>query len=227
MADHRPIDLCHACGAFIVIIVALTGCGGGSSAKPLAEESIATQTRVLREHLVSTDAIASTRADSLRRAFLDYWRSVQFADTEAALDAYEPALRSAVGTELLALAIRTASDTYRAQRPRVEEVRQRGDEGVVRYFGTTQASGTRVVPMSIVWRRQDGRWRIHYSSALDVELRIAAQTRAQLNFKPGSPEIDPRALRAGERAAALQAGYLERLDERVTIAGDTDAEAAP
>ena len=227
MADHRPIDLPHACGAFIIIVVALSGCGGGSSAKPLAEESIVTQTRVLREQLVSTDAIADAPAGSLRRAFLSYWRSVQFADTEAVLDAYEPGLRSAVGAELLALAVRMASDTYRTQRPRVEEVRQRENEGVVRYFGTTQASGTRVVPMSIVWRRHEGRWRIRFSSALDVELRIAAQTRAQLNFKPGSPEIDPRALRAGERAAALQAGYLGRLDERVTVAGDADTEAGP
>lgn len=227
MADHTTIDLRHACAAYIVIIVALAGCGGGSSAKPLAEESIATQTRVLREQLVSTEAITNAREGSLRHAFLDYWRSVQFADTAAALDAYEPGLHSAVGTELLALAVRTASDTYRTQRPRIEEVRQRGNEGVVRYFGTTQASGTRVVPMSIVWRRQNGRWRIHFSSALDAELRIAAQTRAQFNFKPGSPEIDPRALRAGERAAALQAGYLGRLAERATIADDTDSKASP
>ena len=68
----------------------------------------------------------------------------------------------------------------------------------MRYFATTQASGTRVVPMSTAWRRLNGRWRIHYSSALDTELRIAAQTRAQLTSKPGSPEIDPRALRAGD-----------------------------
>lgn len=227
MADHRPIEPRHARAVLIIIVAALSGCGGGSSAKPLAEESIATQTRVLREQLVSTGLIASATAGSLRRAFLDYWRSVQFADTEAALGAYEPGARDEIGTQLLALAIRTASNTYRTQQPRIDEIRHSENEGVVRYFATTQASGTRVVPMSTAWRRLNGRWRIHYSSALDTELRIAAQTRAQLNFKPGSPEIDPRALRAGERAAALQAVYLERVGQRVTLPDDTDADATP
>ena len=91
MADHRPIEPRHARAVLIIIVAALSGCGGGSSAKPLAEESIATQTRVLREQLVSTGLIASATAGSLRRAFLDYWRSVQFADTEAALGALSPA----------------------------------------------------------------------------------------------------------------------------------------
>lgn len=211
MAPHQRNDLRRSAPALLAVGALLGGCAGGSSAKPLAEESIATQARSLREHLVSTRTIEQAAARSPRRAFLDYWRSVQFADVDRAVDVYEPRLRGEIGTQLLALALRNASDVYRMQVPRIEETSMRGDTGFVRYLATTQASGTKVVSLSTTWQRANGRWRIHYSSALDGELRIAAQTRVQMNIKPGSQRLDPRALRAGERAAALQARYLERL----------------
>jgi hypothetical protein len=211
MGPRKRNELRYAGAAFLVLAALLCGCGGGSSGRALAEESIATQTRLLRQHLVSGRMIEQAAAGSARRAFLEYWRSVQFADIDRAIDAYESGLRNAIGTQLLALALSNASDVYRMQVPLVDETSDHGNEATVRYLATTQSSGDRVVALSTAWRRAEGRWRIRYSSALDGELRIAAQTRAQLNFRPGSQRLDPRAVLAGDRAAALQSGYLERL----------------
>lgn len=148
------------------------------------------------------------RVGSVDRAFLSYWRAVQYGDAQRAVDAYEDGLRDTIGTQLLVLAIRNASDVYRRQRPRIDEVDVHGKTAVVRYFATTQASGTAVVPLSTTWTRTSGVWRIRYHAPLDGELRNAAQSRAQYNFRPGSQDLDPRAVRAGERAAELQAEYL-------------------
>lgn len=210
----------RAAAALAVVATAATaaGCGGGASAKPLAEQSIASQVQALREQLVSQQHVQREPQGSVERAFLSYWRSVQFADVQRAMNAYEDGMREAVGTTLLALALRNASEVYRTQKPRIEQVDVRGDTGVIRYFASTQTSGTGIVPLSITWARTAGMWRIRHNAALDEELKHAAQARAQYNFKPGSPDVDPRAIRAGERAAAIQAEHLERADEREAAA---------
>lgn len=200
--------------AALVAATALGGCGGGDSGAPLAERSIATQVRLLREDLVSRRAIEALPARSLRRAFLGYWRSVQFADVDRAVASFAPDLREDIGVELLALTIRFASDLYRSQVPLIDEMSVQGDSGTVRYFAAAQSDGSLVRPLAMNWRRSEGRWRITYSAALDGELRFAAQTRAQANFRPGSPRIDPRAIRAGERAASLQAAHIAERRQR-------------
>jgi len=194
--------------ALVAAAVPLAGCGGGTSAEPLAQHSISDQVSALREHLVAPREVARMRLGSVDRAFLSYWRAVQYGDAQRAVDTYEDGLRKTIGTQLLVLAIRNASDVYRRQRPRIDEIDVRGKTAVVRYFATTQASGSAVVPLSTTWTRASGVWRIRYHASLDGELRNAAQSRAQINFRPGAQDLDPRAVRAGERAAELQAEYL-------------------
>jgi hypothetical protein len=200
------------CPALVAVAALMTGCGGGESAKTLSAGSIAKQERTLRAHLISTVNIRRAPAGSLERAFLSYWRTVQFADVDRAIAAYEPGLRKEITSELLALALRNASDIYRTQVPRLVETSVAGDTGVVRYVATTQASGRKIVPLSTSWHRTNGRWLIRYNSALDSELRIVAQSCVQSEVKPGSNGLDPRALRAGARAAGLQATYLQQLE---------------
>lgn len=189
---------------------ALGGCGGGSSAEPLSQRSIATQVRQLHEQLVSREDLRRARPGSVEHAFLSYWRSVQFADVERAEEAYEPGLRASIGRELLALAIRNSSPTYRVQTPVLDEVRTTGDHAVVRYIATPRVSGVTATPASMSWTRTTAGWRIRHSSALDAELREAAQSREQVRVT-SSQALDPRAVRAGELAAGLQAKYLERV----------------
>ena len=186
------------------------GCGGGSSAVPLSQKSIATQVKQLREQLISRQDIERTRPGSVERAFLSYWRSVQFGDVARAEAAYEPGLRATIGRELLALAIRNSSPTYRVQTPVLDEVRVTGDDAVVRYLATPRVGGLSAAPGSITWTRTPAGWRIRHNSALDAELKEAAQSREQLRVT-ASQSLDPRAVRAGELAAGLQAKYLERI----------------
>lgn len=186
------------------------GCGGGSSAVPLSEKSIATQVKQLREQLISREDIERTRAGSVERAFLSYWRSVQFGDVARAEAAYEPGLRATIGRELLALAVRNSSPTYRVQTPVIDEGHVTGDAAVVRYIATPRVGGLTASPASISWTRTPGGWRIRHHSALDAELKEAAQSREQLRVT-SSQSPDPRAVRAGELAAGLQAKYLKRV----------------
>jgi len=191
--------------------ILLGGCGGGQSVKPLAQESIANEVTLLRERLVSQEAIERAPAGSVDRSFLGYWRNVQLGDVERAAIAYEAGLREAVGVDLIALAIRDARANYRTQTPRVEQVKVHRDRGTVRYVAMTQTSGGAPVALSMRWRRTSAGWRIRHSSGLDGELRSAAQRRVQDRLDPDAQVLDPRAVRAGDRAANLQARYLARL----------------
>ncbi len=198
----------------------LGGCGGGSSAQPLSQKSIATQVKQLREQLISRLDLQRARAGSVEHAFLSYWRSVQFADVERAEEAYEPGLRELIGRELLALAVRNSSPTYRVQTPVVDEVRVTRSNAVVRYFATPRVGGLTALPASISWSRSAGGWRIRHNSALDAELKEAAQGLEQLRVT-SSQALDPRAVRAGEQAAGLQSKYLKRIGRaRAPAAGN-------
>ena len=199
--------LCVALAAVAFVV----GCGGGHSAEPLGRESIASEVKLRRQQLVSREAIERARAGSIDRSFLAYWRSVQLADVARAANAYEAGLRKAIGVDLIARAVRDVSATYRTQVPRVDEVEVRGAAGTVRYFAWTPESGGAAVALSMRWRRTGAGWRIRHSSALDGELRRAAQQRVQDRLEPDAQVLDPRAVRAGERAANLQARYLARV----------------
>jgi hypothetical protein len=200
-----------ALGVLLAAGVVVGACGGGHSAKPLAQESIAVDVKLLRERLVSREAVERAPPGSIDRAFLAYWRSVQLADVERATRAYEAGLREAIGIDLIAMAIRDASATYRTQTPRVDTVKVRGGAGAVRYHAMTQTSGGASTALRMLWRRTPAGWRIRYSSGLDDELRGAAQRRVQDSLDPDARVLDSRAVRAGDRAANLQARYLARL----------------
>jgi len=84
-----PIVRAAASLAAVAATVSFAGCGGGTSAEPLAQQSISDQVSALRAHLVAQREVDRARVGSVNRAFLSYWRAVQFADAQHALNAFE------------------------------------------------------------------------------------------------------------------------------------------
>jgi hypothetical protein len=199
--------------------LALVGCGGGAGdQRPLAQASIADQTRALERQLVSDQDIARRAARSPQRAFLKYWSAVQYGDMRGALLAFDPRLVRVVGAEDLASALRNAAPLYRTAKPDVRHAVVQGDTATIRYLAPTQRAGGRITPLSVALQRIGGAWRIVYSSALDDELRIAVQQDVQDRIKPGLEEFDRRAVSAGDAAARRQAIYLARVQPTLAAA---------
>lgn len=196
-----------------VCALGLTACGGSETSAPLAKQSIADQSKVLKRELVSERDISAVGAGSPERAFLEYWSDVQYGNLRRALLAFHPELVDQITAGSMTAALRNALPFYRASKPVIERVIREGEDVTLHYYAATQSSGAAAAPLSTTLRRIDGEWRIVYSSALDDELKIVAQAQEQARIRPGAQQLDPRAIAAGERAAGLQAAFMEKLDD--------------
>jgi len=147
-----------------------------------------------------------TPPGSPERVLSDYWSSLQFNDWAAAVSQFAPSYLNYIGPQLVVAGLQVDASFYPTTRPRLVEVVRRGKQAAVRYSVTAPGRPSQRETLTLV--RDPQGWRIIYDSALDNRFRSAQQAAA------GSParadgKQSSKALRAGETAARLQAGYLQ------------------
>jgi hypothetical protein len=198
-AVRRQLTLIATAGA---LAVALAGCDGG--ADDSIPESIVAN---VEARVISGREVARTRPGSPERAFLRFWSSLQYASWLHAVSFFRPALVDAIGAARLIGTLSAHKEYFRLVKPAVRgHVTVSGDYAV-RYL-VPAVAGREPIPLSITWRRGDGRWQIHHMPQLDDMLRSFEQVRVQTEVDPLAATPSRRALRAAAAAAGLQARYL-------------------
>ena len=185
------------------LAVLLSSCGGGSS-----EAS----TRPAASNVVTAAEINRYPAGSVKRSFLNYWSDLQFQSWADVAAYYDPALRKFIGTPVLIGAKRLNASVYVLVKPEITRMKEEDDTTTI-YFSVRLPDGTQELA-STTWRKIQGNWEIVYDSRLDAELNQFARNRAEVQKNgsiatDSSQPPDPAVVQAGERAAQMQARFLE------------------
>jgi hypothetical protein len=166
------------------------------------------------DNIVSQSEVDRYAEGSVKRAFLEYWSSLQYQSWAEAAAYYDPSFRDSVGTAAVIGAKKLNAPSYPKLKPSIIGVTDKGDLTTIRYT-LWLADGTKE-RASVTWQKVGGSWQIIFDSRLDAELNQFAQNRVEINRNGVLPtdldQISPEALRAGNAAAQRQALFLESLD---------------
>ena len=184
----------------------LAGCGGGGTSDEKLVTSSMVDEKDLPDAVIAADDLDRFSQQSPQRAFLEYWRDLQYQDLASALVFYEPGLRRAVGEDLLADALQFEQAVYRARKPGIVGTDERNGLASVRYVLTDLSDVT--TPQSMTLRRHGADWEIVYDSFLGDSVSSLVQTQAQAKIDPSAQAPGAEAQRAGSAAAQRQVGYL-------------------
>jgi hypothetical protein len=163
----------HAvCGALVLVAAALTllGCGNIGSDEVTA--------RTEGPQLVTREQLAQHPEGSPARAFLQWWRDLQFDDAIAAARHYAKALDMSPAKLERQLRYGMTREGL-AKRPRLVEVVQDGNRARVLVFLEKAAENpngrvdTKRVPRAFHLIREDGRWKVSENLYLERLVRQA------------------------------------------------------
>lgn len=216
--------------ALVAVAVAAAGCGGdGETAREVAQRSVSEGVPPLEKTLITQRDLDSVPAGSAERAFLTFWRDLQFQAWDRALATYEPQLVRAVDGSNLVEALKSQGAYFRRVKPEFQSTIKDGDTATVRYL-VESPSGPKT-PQSVSFQRRRAGWSIVYDPFLDVALLEAIQAATQAQIDPRAQEVSARAIQAGLRAARLQSSYLalksprsKRTEPSEPRTSDADAE---
>ncbi|MBJ7470582.1 MAG: hypothetical protein JHD16_04745 [Solirubrobacteraceae bacterium] len=193
----------------LVLSAVVAGCGDDASGPdPVEKVSIADQKVTVERELLAPEDFEATKAGSAERAFLEFWAAVQAGDRRQVLTSYDPGLVDVVGAAEIADVARRVSAVYRTGKPTITSVSADGGVTTIRYVAPAQVTAGAVAPNSIAYRRTGGAWNIVFSSALDDELRLTAQTVVQNSIDPTGKKVAPKAVAAGDVAARKQTAFV-------------------
>ena len=191
------------CG-FVSLVAA---CGGGSEdeARELQKRSIVSDPEPLSAALIKTRDLRRYTPDSVERAFLSYWSTLQFEGWRTAVRFYEPGLRDYIGDDRLLRALAGQVGVFQSNRPIISSVARVNGDLLLKYL--LRDTSTNETPRSLAWRRIGGNWRVVYDGFLDDALGEAGQLEVQTRIDPTAQKPSTEALRAGARARRLQSQY--------------------
>lgn len=164
-------------------------------------------------NVVTAAEIEKYPPGSVQRSFLNYWSDLQFQSWADVAAYYDPALRKLIQTPRLISAKRPNASTYVLLKPTVTRVKDEGGMTTL-YYSVRLADGTQELA-STAWKKIGGNWEIVYDSRLDAELSQLARNQVEIEKHGGLPTdpsqpLSAAATRAGEKAAQLQARFLEQ-----------------
>lgn len=184
-----------------VVILGISACGSSSS----------TEERV-PNNLVSRAEVDKQPADSVERAFLEYWSDLQYQSWAEVAAYYDPAFRDAVGTAAIIGGKKINGSSYPQLKPAIVRVRDKGAFTTINY-SLVFIDGTKELA-SVTWRKDGGSWQLIYDSRLDAELKQYAENRVELEQNGTLPTdasaASPEAVKAGAVAAQAQARFIQQ-----------------
>jgi hypothetical protein len=203
------------CAALVAAACSCTwlagGCGASAQkreALQLKEASILSKTAPLGDRLITQAEISATPDTAAQQTFLRLWSLLQYSAWDEAARLFEPGLRDATGLSLLTEALENNLIAWQATKPKIITARVTAPAVATIGFLARDERG-HVVPSSISFGREDGRWRVSYFPLLNAPLARAAATRVQDQIDPLATKPSAEALRQANLAANLQANYLE------------------
>ncbi len=182
--------------AFALLLPSVLGCGWRG---PVDSADV----------LVVPSDLRALPADSASRVFFAYWRSLQNHDLSRTVSFYSPRPVAAVGPGRLVRALADNAFYLRSVKPRIIGKHRRGELETLVY-SVPDVNGV-AVTRSVTLIRTRKAWRIYYDPFLSDELRVSAENRTQRAIDSDAAALGPKALRAGERAYALQTRYLNEI----------------
>jgi hypothetical protein len=186
-----------------------SGCGGDD--KPDAAKPATTAASAAQPGTPASGAGTATPASkpelvaagTAGAAVLEFWRYMQVGAVPAAVLAYTPAVRRAVGVTTLAGAVAAQRGNVRDINPVVVSADRTAAGTLVIVRGRAAEPGSAPLEASYTLRRTGGRWLIAFDTLADAAIRDYVLASVQ-----GS--IDPRASRPGREATKAAYEATER-----------------
>jgi hypothetical protein len=205
----RPTVLyAFVAGAVIAGGLALLATSGGDDDSQKPETAAASG----KPAFISNREQGRYAKNSVERAFLDYWASLQYGAWDDAVTFFDPGLRDFIGSERLSESFKNQDTFYAHTSPHIVSVQRKGRNRAIRYrFVDPSGAESR---RAITFRREGKKWRIVFDSYLDDVLRAYAQSVAQQRINPTAKAPGARALRAGAAALRLQSRYRTQLEKK-------------
>jgi hypothetical protein len=205
----------HSRATVLFAVFALaSGCSSDEQkvSRNVATRSIVDQAPPLNDVLIPTREVENAPPGSVRRAFLEYWRLLQYQALADAIGRVDPGLVRYIGADQMAEAFKAEAPYFRSVKPRITDVRSTGRIRTVLY--TVKDANGDATPRSVQWQRVRRGWRVRYDAFLDIAIRDAVQNATQLAVDPEATEPGRRAEQAGYKASRLQSTYLKQQLER-------------
>jgi hypothetical protein len=190
-------------GAFaIVLCFSLSSCGGDSTTKPQAYS------------VLTASELEKFPAGSAEDAFLGFWSALQFQAWADVASYYAPSFRDFIGIASLIEAKKINGSAYPLLKPVILGTNETENDTRTIDYSLYLPDGTLELA-STTWREVDGNWQMIYDSRLDPELNQLAHNRVEISetgtTASSAAELPSvAATRAGNRAARLQAEFLEQ-----------------
>lgn len=185
-----------------IVVLGISSCSGSSASPPQRAP----------DNVISQSEVDKHPADSVERAFLEYWSGLQYQSWAEVAAYYEPAFRDSVGTATIIAGKKINGSSYPQLKPAIVRVGGHGDFTTIDY-SLQFIDGTKELA-SVTWRKPGGSWQLVFDSRLDAELRQYAENRVELEENGALPtdpaDVSPEAARAGAVAAQAQARFLQQ-----------------
>lgn len=215
MRFSRPSVVVAAALSTALIVV---GCGSNvqREGQQLRAQSLLANSPPLPRAVVTDPYIEQYPAESVQRAFYTYWQALQFDSWRRASAWYDPRLQQVLGLQTLIGGLEALASFYRSVKPVVYHIKETPyGTSELTYVGSR--SGAPLNLETIEWLHVGRTWRIESDSFLNEGLLAYAGQAEQERIDPAAQVLAPPAVRAGRRAARLQAGYIATLiDEAQT-----------
>jgi hypothetical protein len=203
-----------------VILVLIIAGGDGTSDSNVSQVSIVDPSDLPAE-LVTTSDLDAHPTDSPQRAFLEWWRDLQFHAWPAAAAGLDPGLRSLVGYGTLIDAFKPNTAWYPTVKPKILNSAEAGrcipapqpgpcSVSIDYAVGSPFAEG--VISSNAVLISAGGSWRVLYDSNLDLAISAGVQERIRIQTDP-TKAIPPAS--AQRNAAQLSARIDEYVGQRI------------
>jgi hypothetical protein len=208
---------CHKIAFLLPVAVAacVVGCGGAvkQEGQALRAQSLLESSPPLKRAIVSDEEIAKYPPNSVQHAFFSFWQALQFHSWREGLSWYDPGLQRFVGPQQIIDGLEMLASYYRAVKPVLYSVKSTNyGTTEVHYLGAPPTGPTGIE--TVEWRRVGGDWRIEFDSFLSQGLVSYAEEAEQELIDPSAQTPSRHAIRVGEAAGHLQAGYLATLIDR-------------
>lgn len=190
-----------------LLIAGCASSGQKREAQKLENASVLSKTAPLGDRLVKQSEIRSTSDADAARTFLQLWSLLQFEAWDQAEQLFEPGLRSAIGTSLLAAAFENDLVIWQSTRPHIISARVAGTTATISFLARNEQGN--VIPTSISFGGAPGTWRVSFFSLLNPAIARTTEQREQARIEPLGTKASPEAVRRANSAATIQGHYLE------------------
>jgi hypothetical protein len=210
----RSMRRSHTLLPFLALVagaLALASCGESAQnkeAQKLEGVSVLSATAPLESRLVKQREIDGASDSEALHTFLLLWSRLQYESWPAALELFEPGLRSTIGESTLSQALAADVVLWQASKPGIIAKHATATEATIQFV--TRDEKNHLMPSSITFRRAGSGWLVSYMSLLDSALQRSVQTRVQVAVEPLATKPAAEAVRQGYAALSLQSNYLQK-----------------